>query len=92
MAPFTGIGHTGHAENEGTQQGCDSEHQNDASEDEEVVSERDQRDGAGGDEGVQKDVDDGFHLHLANVGDIKVVFLGERRNEGQCTSGMSSNP
>lgn len=92
MTPFTGIRHTGHAEDEGTQQGRDSEHQNDASEDEEMVSEREERDGAGGDEGVQKHVDDGLHLHLSDVGNIEIVFLGERRKEGQCTSGMSSNP
>ena len=75
MTPFTGIRKTGHAEDEGTQQGGDSEHQNDASEDEKVVSEGDKRDGAGGDEGIEEDVDYRLHLHLSDVGNVEVVFL-----------------
>lgn len=75
MAPFTGIRQTGHAEDEGTQQGGDAEHQNDAAEDEEMVSERQEQNGTGGDEGVEENVDDGFHLHLSDVGNIKVIFF-----------------
>lgn len=82
VAPFTGIRQTGHAEDEGTQQGGDAEHQNDAAEDEEMVSERQEQNGTGGDEGVEENVDDGFHLHLSDVGNIKVIFLEEKGNEG----------
>ena len=82
VAPFTGIGQTGHAENEGTQQSGDAKHQNNASEDEEMVSERQEQNGTGGDEGVEEDVDDGLYLHLSDVGNIEVVFLGKKGKKG----------
>ena len=91
VSPLTGIGKTRHAEDEGTQQRRDSEHENNAAKDEKMVSESEESNGAGNDERVQQNVDNGFHFHLADVRDVKVVFLGEEEN-GPSTSGMSSNP